>query len=108
MDLLIELKDNGKFTTETGKVLSGLTFEELAEQAFDFITAGFETFSTTRTFALHELATHSAIQDNLRLEVNKVLKKHNTVLSYEALEEMIYLHQVFMGLSNYCCEFFLN
>ena len=75
MDLLIELKDNGKFTTETGKVLSGLTFEELAEQALVFFTADLETSSTTLTFALHELATHSAIQDKLCLEVNKVLKK---------------------------------
>ena len=33
-----------------------------------------------------------------------MLKKYNIVLSYVELEEMTYLHQVFMGLSNYCCE----
>ena len=103
-DMLIELKHNGKFTTETGEVISGVTFEQLAEQALVFFTAGLETSSTTLTFALHELATHPAVQDKLRLEINKVLKKHKGELSYEALEEITYLHQVFMGKSNYCCQ----
>ena len=82
MDMLIELKHNGKFTTETGEVVSGLTFEQLAEQALVFFTAGLETSSTTLTFALHELATHPAVQDKLRLVINKVLKKHKGELSY--------------------------
>ena len=45
--------------------------------------------------------------ENMRIyidKINKVLKKNNRELSYEALEEMTYLHQVFMGLPNYCCE----
>ena len=52
MDVLIELKHNEKFTTETGEVVSGVTFEQLAAEALVFFTAGLETSSTTLTFAL--------------------------------------------------------
>lgn len=97
MDMLIELKNSGSVKTETGEVISGLTFEELAAQAFVFFTAGFETSSTTLSFALHELAVHQDIQEKLRKEVNDVLKKHNDMFTYEALEEMSYLSQVFLG-----------
>ncbi|KAL7046236.1 hypothetical protein ACKWTF_002519 [Chironomus riparius] len=77
MDLLLQLKHEGK-----------MSFEEIAAQAFVFFLAGFETSSTTMTFALHELSLNQKIQEEVRENINKVLQKHNGKISYEALSEM--------------------
>ncbi|XP_059610502.1 cytochrome P450 6a8-like [Phlebotomus argentipes] len=93
LDLLLQIKNTGKLEgddTDLGK----MSFEELAAQTFLFFIAGFETSSSTMTFALYELAQHQDIQDKAREEIHRVLEKHNGEYSYEACMEMKYVDQV--------------
>lgn len=93
MDMLIELFEK----YQAGNTEEGLSFEDLAAQAFIFFVAGFETSSTTMGFALYELALHQDIQDKLRAEINEVLGKHNNEFTYDNVKQMEYLEQVVMG-----------
>ncbi|XP_030388133.1 probable cytochrome P450 6a23 [Scaptodrosophila lebanonensis] len=81
---------------QDGNEEDGLSFNELAAQAFIFFLAGFETSSTTMGYALYELAQHQDIQDKLRDEVNLIMAKHNEDLNYEAMKQMQYLERVVM------------
>lgn len=49
------------------------------------------------TFALYELALNPEIQEKMREEINAVLKKHDSKLTYEAMLEMKYLQMVIDG-----------
>lgn len=90
LDLLLKLKSNiGSADT--------LTMDEIVAQSFVFFIAGFETSSTTMTYALYELAKHPHIQRRLREEILSVLGQHNGKLTYEAMLDMHYLEQVING-----------
>lgn len=89
MQLMVNLRK-----TEEGK---SMTIEELAAQCFVFFIAGFETSSTTMTFALYELAKNRDIQSKVREEIRTVLKAHDGQLTYEAAADMKYLGQVVDG-----------
>jgi len=93
MDMLIDIK----LKYDNGDKQNGLTFNEVAAQAFIFFLAGFETSSTTMGFALYELACNQHIQDKLRTEVDSVLKKHNRKLDYDSMREMTYLEKIIDG-----------
>lgn len=106
MDMFIRLKNNENITDEALVIDSkfkdhnsndGVTFFELAAQAFVFFIAGYETSSTTSAICLIELAKNMDIQDKLRREISEVLKKHGDELTYDAVMEMIYLDQVVNG-----------
>lgn len=102
MHLLLQLKNRGKLVGD-GKILGkkegpvDLTENELAAQVFVFYVAGFETSSTTTSFALYELAANQCLQDKAREEINAVLKRHDGKLTYDALSEMVYLRQIVEG-----------
>ncbi|XP_037815468.1 probable cytochrome P450 6a21 [Lucilia sericata] len=94
MDTLIDLKNKKLIAAEHGEELTNLTLNQIAAQAFVFFNAGFETSSTTMSFALYELARHREIQDKVRLEIDEVLEKYQQKFTYESMKEMKYLNQI--------------
>lgn len=92
MDLLIDLKNEEP--TDGGAALS---LEEIAAQAFVFFLAGFETSSTTMSYALYELSQNMDIQRRAREEIVTVLARHGGQLTYEAIMEMHYIEQILNG-----------
>lgn len=74
---------------------------EIVAQSYVFFLAGFETSSTTMTFALFELAIHPEIQDRVRKEIQTVLSKHDNQMTYDSLNELKYMGQVIDGE---CCS----
>ena len=78
-------------------LLSEVTMDVIAAQAFVFYIAGFETSSTTMTFCLYELARNPDIQGRVRNEINTVLNNHGGNITYEAISEMGYLDKVVSG-----------
>ncbi|XP_063995669.1 uncharacterized protein LOC135173024 [Diachasmimorpha longicaudata] len=70
------------------------TDENLAAQALVFFAAGFETSSTTISFALLELSHAPQFQEILRKEILETLKKCDGKLTYTIVNEMTYLDKV--------------
>jgi len=89
VQMLVDIKNGAKSSEES------FTFEEVAAQAFSFFLAGFETSSSTMTFAFHEMAKQQDIQDKVREEIRAVSEKHGGKITYEAIFDMTYLGQVF-------------
>lgn len=69
----------------------------MCSQALTFLTAGFETTSSTIYFALYELAMNPDTQERLRRNIKEVLLKHNGQITYEAISDMDYLSQTVDG-----------
>lgn len=74
-----------------------LTIDEIVAQSFVFFFAGFETSSTTMTFALFELSVNPEIQEKVRTELVGVLEKYNNQIGYQSLKELEYMQQVIDG-----------
>lgn len=97
MDLLIQLKNYGKFDDEPSETIGFLTFNEIVAHAFVFFAAGFETTSTTMAFCLYELARNPDIQNRARSHITEIMKKYNGKLNYNSLGDLKYLEQVING-----------
>ncbi|XP_016772837.1 cytochrome P450 6k1 [Apis mellifera] len=100
LNLLIQLMKNGyvdaddeSLSNNVNAAKNKLTMMEAAAQAYVFFLAGFETSSTTVTFCLYELAKNQDIQNKVREEIQTMIKK-NGDLTYNALNDMNYLHKV--------------
>lgn len=99
LNLLIKLKNNQSIEDNPGTKKDSdvsITFNELAAQCFVFFLGGFETSSTTMSFALLELSQNPEIQQKLREEIKLVLEKHRN-LTYEAIMDMPYMDKVVHG-----------
>ncbi|KAI5646228.1 cytochrome p450 domain-containing protein [Phthorimaea operculella] len=95
MDLMIELKEQGKVTrSKEGGVELEITDELITAQALLFYAAGFETSSSTMSFMLYELAWNLDIQERCYEEIKKVMAKYKE-LTYESLHELEYLSMAF-------------
>ncbi|XP_013174121.1 PREDICTED: cytochrome P450 6B5-like [Papilio xuthus] len=100
MDLILELRQNKTIESykrndnEDVKTLE-VTDSIIAAQTFVFYAAGYETSASTMTHLFYELAKNPDVQDKLITEIKEVLKGHNGEITYESLNDMTYLHQVF-------------
>ncbi|XP_046679583.1 probable cytochrome P450 6a14 [Homalodisca vitripennis] len=103
LDMLIKLRQNGNILDEgepsskqrnVNQKSQGMTIEEITAETFMFFKTGYETTSNTIMFCLYELACNSRIQDTLFSEVEEVLDRHASEISYQALQEMTYMDQV--------------
>lgn len=88
MQLLINMKNEADNDNR-------LTYKELAGQVFLFFFAGSETSAATIAYTLFELSIHTDMQERVRNEIRSVLKEKN--LTYDAIQEMTYLDQLFNG-----------
>lgn len=98
MDTLIDLKNNKLMQAEYGEELTNLSLNQIAAQAFVFFNGGFETSSTTMSFALYELARHPEIQKKARQEIDEVLENYQQKLTYDSMKDMKYLNQIIAGM----------
>ncbi|XP_066245812.1 probable cytochrome P450 6a13 [Euwallacea similis] len=101
MHLLLQLK-NQEITSNGSSTLNGnkkkelpvISEDDIIAQCFIFFLAGFETSSTTMTFALLSLAENPEIQDKLRREIQNVLDRNDGKMTYDAIMNMPYLDNV--------------
>jgi len=103
MQMLIQLKNQGfvsvdKEDKENGEIKSEsqtvkkMDMNTLVAQAFVFFIAGFETSSSTLSFALFEIASKPEIQRKIQQELDKIIKSAGPEgLTYEMFAEMKYL-----------------
>ncbi|CAG9854393.1 unnamed protein product [Phyllotreta striolata] len=88
---MIDLKgDRGREVLGDG---NSVTMEEIVAQSFVFFVAGYETSATTMSWTLFELAHNPECQDRVREEFTNILDKYNGEMTYEALNELVYLRQ---------------
>ncbi|KAJ4432902.1 hypothetical protein ANN_15158 [Periplaneta americana] len=97
LDSLMELRKKNMEEEKNGK--GGNNYLKLEDdifvaQAFQIFIGGFETSSSTTTFALHQLAFHPEIQERLREEIMGNLAKYNQEVTYDGINEMTYLDMV--------------
>jgi cytochrome P450 family 6 len=95
MQLLIDLMVKDENDTREDR----LTFDEIAAQAFIFFLGGFETTSTTLTYALHLLALNQEIQETARRSIQEILERYDGQWCYEAVMKMEYVGQVIEGIA---------
>ncbi|XP_054023824.1 thromboxane-A synthase [Dryobates pubescens] len=77
----------------SGKVQQMLTEDEIAGQAFLFLIAGYETTTSTLSFATYLLATNPECQEKVLQEVDEFSAKH-MVPDYQNIQELPYLDMV--------------
>ncbi|KAH8401423.1 hypothetical protein KR009_005357 [Drosophila setifemur] len=92
IDVLVGLRKEAK--EEPTKPHYARDQDFLVAQAGVFFTAGFETSSSTMSFALYQLAKHPEMQQRLREEINEALVEGGGNLSYEKIHSLEYLAMV--------------
>ncbi|XP_057666389.1 probable cytochrome P450 6a13 isoform X1 [Diorhabda carinulata] len=85
IQMVVEMKQSGM----------DLTLDEMISEILFFYLAAYETSSGTASFILLELALHQDVQDKVREEIIQVTNKYNGKLTFEAVNELTYLRQVF-------------
>ncbi|KAH8254911.1 hypothetical protein KR026_004527 [Drosophila bipectinata] len=92
IDILVALRKEA--AAEPSKPHYARNQDFLVAQAGVFFTAGFETSSSTMSFALYELAQHPEMQQRLREEINEALLEGGGSLTYEKIQGLEYLSMV--------------
>ncbi|KAH8402378.1 hypothetical protein KR009_011599, partial [Drosophila setifemur] len=92
IDVLVGLRKEAR--EEPTKPHYGRDQDFLVAQAGVFFTAGFETSSSTMSFALYELSKHPEIQQRLRQEIHEALVEGGGTLAYEKIHSLEYLGMV--------------
>ncbi|XP_037941620.1 cytochrome P450 6g1-like [Teleopsis dalmanni] len=91
IDILVSLK---KEAPDAQSLYRANNNEFLVAQAAVFLTAGFETSSSTMSFALYELSKKPELQKRLRTEICNAFLVENGKISYENIQNLQYLGMV--------------
>ncbi|ODM91411.1 Cytochrome P450 9e2 [Orchesella cincta] len=91
LQLLVEAKKNE--IKNAGEKKQWLTEQVMISTAFALFIAGFSTTSSTIIFAVYALAIDQDMQDELRNEVDKIVRTDGT-LDYDELSTLVYLEMV--------------
>lgn len=83
-----------------GKDTGFLTENEVIAQMWLILGASAESGSSTIAFALYEMIKKPECMIRLREEINRVLSKHDNKVTFEAVQEMVYLDWVVNGERN--------
>lgn len=95
--LLVQLRNGGLEADGVWKTkivkdgVKQLSVEQCAAQSLVFFLAGFETSSTTMSFALYELAKSPECQRRVQTEIDEVMARNGGELTYDSLGELRYL-----------------
>lgn len=76
-----------------------LTVEEMTAQLGGLYIDGFGTNSSGLSFMIYAIASHPEVQDKIRNEIQVCLERYNGVLSFDGIQEMLYLDAVMSGKS---------
>ncbi|RZF41966.1 hypothetical protein LSTR_LSTR012343 [Laodelphax striatellus] len=85
-----ETQQNCNYESEGAKVCDE---DFIVANLFMFFSAGFDSSGKIGAFIIYELAANKEIQKILRTEVLRVLDKYDNKLSFEAIQEMVYLEK---------------
>lgn len=77
-------------------IFADINNEALTGRSVTLYFEGSETSSISFSFALYELAKNPDVQDRLYAEICDTLKKNNGELTFDALNEMKYLENIFL------------
>lgn len=97
LEMLVQLKNKGSIDGEISTESRKLTMNECVAQGFIFFFAGADTSSSAISWALTELSLHPDIQDKVRAEILEKTRESKGEITYENLQEMVYLGQVMNG-----------
>ncbi|XP_011180068.1 cytochrome P450 6g1 [Zeugodacus cucurbitae] len=90
IDVLLSLKEEAVAKGEYNTQLQDM----LTAQAAVFLSAGFETSSSTMAFVLYELSKRLDLQERLRNEICDAFVAEQGKLSYETINNLPYLNMV--------------
>lgn len=96
LDLIIRIRRNGCLTEdESGEVVGTITPDQLIVQSFMVYYKGFFLTRTSLSYLFYELARNEEVQEKLRSEIRAA--ESNDYMSYDKVESMAYLQQVYDG-----------
>lgn len=70
---------------------------DIVANLFILLVGGFESSSSAMSFCIYELALNENIQQNVRLEIQKVKDEYGK-FDYDSLKKMSYLDAVIAGI----------
>lgn len=76
---------------------SELTDFDLVSQAVSFFANGYDTVSSTLSFALHELALQPEIQERLAQEIKLEHARQGNKVTLQSIQNMEYMDMVISG-----------
>lgn len=91
MQLMIDLHNNAQDSDMS------FTINEITANCIIFYTAGADTSPTTTSCALYEMALQPNIMKKVQEEVDAVLGKYNGEITYDGIQEMVYLDMCIKG-----------
>ncbi|CAF4853842.1 unnamed protein product [Pieris macdunnoughi] len=103
LDMMLKLRQIGKLSgdamevDENGKkkkIVIEFDEDRMLAQLYIFFVAGFETSSTVMGYAMHQLAFHPEIQNEVQQEIDEILAKNDNKLCYQSLCQMNLLEMV--------------